>query len=170
MPPPKFLKSITILCFERRFSKQSSVIRLKSNILAPPKLLGWLRHWSTVKMFLFCGQHRTVGIAQGAGFYSTKILYRLLPESVAAQKFKTIGIWLIHTFILWRSSWFITCLISRQVYVLFFSLVKYMFGLFQNLRLGTTSERWVFCMFLYNIETTRSQLKSLTQIFSITRS
>jgi len=34
---PKFLENIGILCFERRFSKQNSVIRLKSNILAPPK-------------------------------------------------------------------------------------------------------------------------------------
>jgi len=33
--PPKFLENIVILCFERRFSKQNSVIRLKSNILAP---------------------------------------------------------------------------------------------------------------------------------------
>jgi len=34
--PPKFLENIVILCFERRFSKQNSVIRLKSNILPPP--------------------------------------------------------------------------------------------------------------------------------------
>jgi len=33
MPPPKFVENIVILCFERRFSKQSSVIRLKLNIL-----------------------------------------------------------------------------------------------------------------------------------------
>jgi len=33
------------LCFERRFSKQNSVIRLKSNILPPQKFLGWLRHY-----------------------------------------------------------------------------------------------------------------------------
>jgi len=33
------------LLFERRFFKQNSVIRLKSNIVAPPKFLGWLRHW-----------------------------------------------------------------------------------------------------------------------------
>jgi len=33
---PKFLENIVILCFERPFSKQNSVIRLKSNIL-PPK-------------------------------------------------------------------------------------------------------------------------------------
>jgi len=47
--PPTFLENIVILCFERRFSKQNSVIRLKTNILAPldvfpPKFLGWLRH------------------------------------------------------------------------------------------------------------------------------
>jgi len=33
MAPQKFLENV-ILCFERRFSKQNSVIRLKSNILA----------------------------------------------------------------------------------------------------------------------------------------
>jgi len=36
MGPPKCLENIVILCFERRFSKQNSMIRLKSNILAPP--------------------------------------------------------------------------------------------------------------------------------------
>ena len=35
--PPKFLENIVILCFEKRFSKQNSVIHLKSSILAPPK-------------------------------------------------------------------------------------------------------------------------------------
>jgi len=35
MPPPKCLKNKVILCFERRFSKQNSVIRLKSNSLPP---------------------------------------------------------------------------------------------------------------------------------------
>ena len=37
MAPPTFLENTVILCFERHFSKQNSVIRLKSNILAPPK-------------------------------------------------------------------------------------------------------------------------------------
>jgi len=32
------------LCFERRVSKQNSVNHLKSNILPPSKVLGWLRH------------------------------------------------------------------------------------------------------------------------------
>ena len=40
MPPPKFVENIVILCFERRFSKQNSVIRLKSNILVPLKIFG----------------------------------------------------------------------------------------------------------------------------------
>jgi len=40
----KFLENIDILCFERRFSKQNSVVRLKSKILRGPKFLGWLRH------------------------------------------------------------------------------------------------------------------------------
>jgi len=42
--PPKLLENIVILCFEKSFSKQNSVIRLESNILAPPKFWGWLRH------------------------------------------------------------------------------------------------------------------------------
>jgi len=33
MPPPKFVENIVILFFERRFSKQNSVIHLKLNIL-----------------------------------------------------------------------------------------------------------------------------------------
>jgi len=44
MPPKKFLENIVILCFERRFSKQNSVIRLKSKI-CPPNFLDWLCHW-----------------------------------------------------------------------------------------------------------------------------
>jgi len=38
-PQKKFLENIVILCFEGRFSKQNSVIRLKSNILTP-KIFG----------------------------------------------------------------------------------------------------------------------------------
>jgi len=50
--PPKLLENIVILCFERRFSKQNSVIHAKSNIWpqknfsAPPKFLGLLCHWA----------------------------------------------------------------------------------------------------------------------------
>jgi len=47
MASPKCLKNEVILCFERRFSRQNSVVRVKSNILGPPKFLGWLRHWPT---------------------------------------------------------------------------------------------------------------------------
>ena len=39
--PPKFLENIVILCFEGRFFQQNSVIRLKSNIFALPKIV-WL--------------------------------------------------------------------------------------------------------------------------------
>ena len=38
MGPLKSFENIVILCFERRFSKQNSVIRLKSNILPPPNI------------------------------------------------------------------------------------------------------------------------------------
>jgi len=41
--PPKLLKHIVILYFERRYPKQNSVIRLKSNILVS-HILGWLRY------------------------------------------------------------------------------------------------------------------------------
>ena len=47
--PLKLLENIVILCFERRFSKQSNVIRLKSNI-SPKKILGLLRHWLNIFM------------------------------------------------------------------------------------------------------------------------
>jgi len=35
-----FLENTVILCFEMRFSKPNSVIRLKSNILPPHKMFG----------------------------------------------------------------------------------------------------------------------------------
>ena len=46
MIPPKVLENIVILCFERRFSKQNSVIRLKSNILGPRKFLSLPNFWA----------------------------------------------------------------------------------------------------------------------------
>jgi len=49
---PTFLENIDILCFERRFSKQNSVIRLKSNILDPQ---------------IFCPQNFSAGYATGVG-------------------------------------------------------------------------------------------------------
>jgi len=47
------------MCFERRVSKQNSVIRLKSNIWPPPKFLGWLRHWMDCACLLckMCGYY-----------------------------------------------------------------------------------------------------------------
>jgi len=42
--PPQIFGNIVILCFEMRFSKQNSVIRLKSYIWPKKKFLGWLRH------------------------------------------------------------------------------------------------------------------------------
>jgi len=47
--PPIFLENIVILCFERRFSIQNSVIRLKSNIL-PPSIFGLATLVETVSM------------------------------------------------------------------------------------------------------------------------
>jgi len=44
--PLKFLENIVILCFERRFSKQNSVIRLKSSILARPNFLAPINFWA----------------------------------------------------------------------------------------------------------------------------
>jgi len=44
--PPKFLENIAILCFERRFSKQNSVIRLQSNILPLQKFLAPPSFWA----------------------------------------------------------------------------------------------------------------------------
>jgi len=41
MVPLKFLENMVILCFERRFSEQNSVIRQKSNIFPPKKILVW---------------------------------------------------------------------------------------------------------------------------------
>jgi len=43
MAPQKCLENIVILPFQWRFSKQNGDIRLKSNILLPPKILGWTR-------------------------------------------------------------------------------------------------------------------------------
>jgi len=45
MGPTNFLEDMAILSFERQYPKQNRVIRVKSNIFAPPKFLGWLRYW-----------------------------------------------------------------------------------------------------------------------------
>jgi len=41
--PPKCLEIIVVLCFEKRFAKQNSVIR-QNQTFCSPKFLGWLRH------------------------------------------------------------------------------------------------------------------------------
>ena len=46
MFPKNFLENTVILCFEGRFSKQNSVIRLKSNILPPPSFLARPNFWT----------------------------------------------------------------------------------------------------------------------------
>jgi len=46
----KFLENIVILSFERRFSKQNSVIRLKSNILPPANF--WAGYATAMKGFI----------------------------------------------------------------------------------------------------------------------
>jgi len=45
--PPKCLEDIVIFLFERRFFKQNSVIRLKSNILPPQIFLPPKKLWSS---------------------------------------------------------------------------------------------------------------------------
>jgi len=49
--PHKFLEHIVILCFERRYHKQNSDIRLKSNMFPnknSPQFFDWLRYCTTV--------------------------------------------------------------------------------------------------------------------------
>ena len=48
MTSKRFLENIVILCFERRFIGQNSVIRLKSNILPSP-LTPILRHLTSYR-------------------------------------------------------------------------------------------------------------------------
>jgi len=43
---PKFLAHIVILCFDRRYPKQNSVIRVKSNILVLPNFLTPPKFWT----------------------------------------------------------------------------------------------------------------------------
>ena len=64
--PPKFLEHIVILCLERQYSRQNSVIRLKSNILLLPKFfwlptfLGWLRYFfANIQWFPSMGRKRS---------------------------------------------------------------------------------------------------------------
>jgi len=43
---PQIFRTYSHLCCERRYHKQNSVIRLKSNILAPTKFFGSLNFWA----------------------------------------------------------------------------------------------------------------------------
>ena len=47
--PPQIFRKYSHLCFERRFSKQNNVIRLKSNILAPPNF--WVGYATDTQRF-----------------------------------------------------------------------------------------------------------------------
>jgi len=48
----KFLENVVILCLERRFTKQNSVIRRKSNIFAPPNV--WAGYAIGLAVLLCC--------------------------------------------------------------------------------------------------------------------
>ena len=41
--PPKFLTHLNVLCFETQCPKPTTVARLNSKPLPPPKILGWRR-------------------------------------------------------------------------------------------------------------------------------
>jgi len=62
MTPQKFLENIVILCFKRRFSKQNSVIRLKSNILPLPNFFPPLNFWAgyTTEHCVFYAQNNFI--------------------------------------------------------------------------------------------------------------
>jgi len=44
--PSKYLENIVIVCLEKRFSKQNSLFRLKSNVLSPPKFSALPNSWA----------------------------------------------------------------------------------------------------------------------------
>jgi len=61
--PPQFLKNTVILCLEKRFSKQNSVIRRKSNILDPKIFSPPPNFWSgyaTVNPHCACNHTRVL--------------------------------------------------------------------------------------------------------------
>jgi len=85
--PPKFLENIVILFFERRFSKQNSLIRLKSNILpppiffAPPKIFGLATSLLWHAQMAFCHVNWISEIQSGV----LKKLYSTLAKSCNAN-------------------------------------------------------------------------------------
>jgi len=70
--PPKFLAYLMIACFEKWCLKQNSVARLKSNILPPKKILGWLRHWVHHSRFRKQFDHRKANKIGRAGGIAKK--------------------------------------------------------------------------------------------------
>jgi len=44
IPPKKVLEYLVILCFKRRYLIKNSVPSLKSSVLPPKNILGWLRN------------------------------------------------------------------------------------------------------------------------------
>jgi len=85
------------LCFERQYPRQNSVIRLKWNILPPPKFLGWLRYWTGIGkerrnysaqqwLFFFC----TVAVLannENAGFQEKVLLVVCSPGVIMSIKY-----------------------------------------------------------------------------------
>jgi len=45
---PQIFRKYSHFVLREAFLQKNSVIRLKSNILALPKFLGWLRHWNKI--------------------------------------------------------------------------------------------------------------------------
>jgi len=101
---PQILENVVILCFERCFSKQSSVIRLKSNNLAPPKFLGWLRHclelssafgssvltWLRIPQRVLSKQPTRSSSAVAAQFWSPPNAYRAPLTVIYKKTFSTL--------------------------------------------------------------------------------
>jgi len=52
--PPKFLKRTVIFCFERRYSKQNSVICLQSNIVATTNFFGPSQIFGLATLLVWC--------------------------------------------------------------------------------------------------------------------
>ena len=51
MPPPQFVEHMVILYFERRYPKQNSFIRLKSDLL-PPNVFGLPQVFGLARLLL----------------------------------------------------------------------------------------------------------------------
>jgi len=88
--PPKCLERMVILSFERHFSKQNSVIRLKSNILSPPifcppKILDWLRHCGICKTSLLHRSDDYIGFTPSC---PPHIYNKIAPMAVTSQALK----------------------------------------------------------------------------------